>query len=35
MKAKFGLSISNRAVMFGSVTLDDLIDSAQTAEASG
>jgi alkanesulfonate monooxygenase SsuD/methylene tetrahydromethanopterin reductase-like flavin-dependent oxidoreductase (luciferase family) len=35
MQAKFGLSLSNRAVLFGWATLDDLISAAQTAEASG
>ena len=35
MRAKFGLSLSNRAVLFGWATLDDLIDAAQRAEASG
>jgi alkanesulfonate monooxygenase SsuD/methylene tetrahydromethanopterin reductase-like flavin-dependent oxidoreductase (luciferase family) len=35
MCAKFGLSLSNRAVLFGWATLDDLIDAAQMAETSG
>jgi alkanesulfonate monooxygenase SsuD/methylene tetrahydromethanopterin reductase-like flavin-dependent oxidoreductase (luciferase family) len=35
MQAKFGLSLSNRAVLFGWATLDDLLDAAQMAEASG
>jgi alkanesulfonate monooxygenase SsuD/methylene tetrahydromethanopterin reductase-like flavin-dependent oxidoreductase (luciferase family) len=35
MRAKFGLSLSNRAVLFGWATLDDLLSAAQTAEASG
>jgi alkanesulfonate monooxygenase SsuD/methylene tetrahydromethanopterin reductase-like flavin-dependent oxidoreductase (luciferase family) len=35
MRAKFGLSLSNRAVLFGWARLDDLIDAAQTAERSG
>jgi alkanesulfonate monooxygenase SsuD/methylene tetrahydromethanopterin reductase-like flavin-dependent oxidoreductase (luciferase family) len=35
MQAKFGLSLSNRAVLFGWVSLDDLLDAAQMAEASG
>jgi alkanesulfonate monooxygenase SsuD/methylene tetrahydromethanopterin reductase-like flavin-dependent oxidoreductase (luciferase family) len=35
MRAKFGLSLSNRAVLFGWATLDDLLNAAQTAEASG
>jgi alkanesulfonate monooxygenase SsuD/methylene tetrahydromethanopterin reductase-like flavin-dependent oxidoreductase (luciferase family) len=35
MSAKFGLSLSNRAVLFGWATLDDLIEAAQMAEASG
>jgi hypothetical protein len=35
MRAKFGLSLSNRAVLFGWATLDDLLDAAQRAEASG
>ena len=34
MRAKFGLSLSNRAVLLGWATLDDLIDAAQRAEAS-
>src|ERR671919_3009686 len=33
--AKFGLSLSNRAVLFGWASLDDLIEAAQRAEASG
>ena len=35
MLAKFGLSLSTRAVLFGWGTLDDLLNAAQTAEASG
>ena len=35
MRAKFGLSLSNRAVLFHWTTLDDLIEAAQCAEASG
>jgi alkanesulfonate monooxygenase SsuD/methylene tetrahydromethanopterin reductase-like flavin-dependent oxidoreductase (luciferase family) len=35
MQAKFGLSLSNRAVLFGWATLDDLLDAAQIAEQSG
>jgi alkanesulfonate monooxygenase SsuD/methylene tetrahydromethanopterin reductase-like flavin-dependent oxidoreductase (luciferase family) len=35
MQAKVGLSLSNRAVLFGWATLDDLLDAAQVAEASG
>ena len=35
MRAKFGLSLSTRAVLFGWATLDDLLTAAQTAEASG
>jgi alkanesulfonate monooxygenase SsuD/methylene tetrahydromethanopterin reductase-like flavin-dependent oxidoreductase (luciferase family) len=35
MRAKFGLSLSNRAVLFGGITLDDLIAAAQSAETSG
>jgi alkanesulfonate monooxygenase SsuD/methylene tetrahydromethanopterin reductase-like flavin-dependent oxidoreductase (luciferase family) len=35
MQAKFGLSLSNRAVLFGWATLDDLLDTAQMAERSG
>jgi alkanesulfonate monooxygenase SsuD/methylene tetrahydromethanopterin reductase-like flavin-dependent oxidoreductase (luciferase family) len=35
MCAKFGLSLSNRAVLFGWATLDDLIEAAQMAETSG
>jgi alkanesulfonate monooxygenase SsuD/methylene tetrahydromethanopterin reductase-like flavin-dependent oxidoreductase (luciferase family) len=35
MRAKFGLSLSTRAVLFGWGTLDDLLTAAQTAEASG
>jgi alkanesulfonate monooxygenase SsuD/methylene tetrahydromethanopterin reductase-like flavin-dependent oxidoreductase (luciferase family) len=34
MRAKFGLSLSTRAVLFGWGTLDDLLTAAQTAEAS-
>ena len=35
MRAKFGLSLSTRAVLFGWATLDDLLAATQTAEASG
>lgn len=35
MRAKFGLSLSNRAVLFGWATLDTLLDAAQIAETSG
>jgi alkanesulfonate monooxygenase SsuD/methylene tetrahydromethanopterin reductase-like flavin-dependent oxidoreductase (luciferase family) len=35
MRAKFGLSLSNRAVLFGWATLNDLLDAAQMAEQSG
>lgn len=35
MRAKFGLSLSNRAVLFGWASLDDLLDVAQIAEQSG
>jgi alkanesulfonate monooxygenase SsuD/methylene tetrahydromethanopterin reductase-like flavin-dependent oxidoreductase (luciferase family) len=35
MRAKFGLSLSNRAVLFGWASLDDLLDAAQMAERSG
>ena len=35
MTAKFGLSLSTRAVLFDWGTLDDLLDMAETAEASG
>ncbi len=35
MRAKFGLSLSNRAVLFGRASLDDLLEAAQLAEASG
>lgn len=35
MRAKFGLSLSTRAVLFGWATLDDLLDAAQMAEVSG
>ena len=35
MQAKFGLSLSNRAVLFGWATLNDLLDAAQLAEQSG
>ena len=35
MRAKFGLSLSTRAVLFGWGTLDDLLTAAQMAEASG
>jgi alkanesulfonate monooxygenase SsuD/methylene tetrahydromethanopterin reductase-like flavin-dependent oxidoreductase (luciferase family) len=35
MRTKFGLSLSNRAVLFGWATVDDLLDAAQFAEQSG
>ena len=35
MKAKFGLSLSNRAVLFDWVTMQDLIDASVIAEKSG
>ncbi len=35
MRAKFGLSLSTRAVLFDWGTLDDILDMAQKAEASG
>jgi alkanesulfonate monooxygenase SsuD/methylene tetrahydromethanopterin reductase-like flavin-dependent oxidoreductase (luciferase family) len=35
MRAKFGLSLSNRAILFGWATLADLLDVAQMAERSG
>jgi alkanesulfonate monooxygenase SsuD/methylene tetrahydromethanopterin reductase-like flavin-dependent oxidoreductase (luciferase family) len=35
MRAKFGLSLSNRAVLFGWASLDDLLEAASTAEQSG
>jgi alkanesulfonate monooxygenase SsuD/methylene tetrahydromethanopterin reductase-like flavin-dependent oxidoreductase (luciferase family) len=35
MQANFGLSLSNRAVLFGWATLADLLDAAQMAERSG
>ena len=35
MKAKFGLSLSTRAVLFDWATTDDLIAAARIAEASG
>ena len=35
MQAKFGLSLSNRAVLFDWATMDDLIEAAIIAEASG
>ena len=35
MKAKFGLSLSTRAILFDWGTLDDLLDMAETAERSG
>jgi hypothetical protein len=34
MAAKFGLSLSNRAILFGWATIDDLLDAAVTAEQS-
>jgi alkanesulfonate monooxygenase SsuD/methylene tetrahydromethanopterin reductase-like flavin-dependent oxidoreductase (luciferase family) len=35
MKAKFGISLSNRAVLFNWATMDDLLHAARTAEESG
>ena len=35
MRAKFGLSLSNRAVLFGWNSMDDLLDAAVVAEDSG
>ena len=35
MKANFGLSLSTRAILFDWGTLDDLMEMAETAEASG
>jgi alkanesulfonate monooxygenase SsuD/methylene tetrahydromethanopterin reductase-like flavin-dependent oxidoreductase (luciferase family) len=35
MHAKFGISLSNRAVLFGWASLDDLLDAAQLADRSG
>ncbi len=35
MRARFGLSLSTRAVLFDWGTLDDLVEMAETAEASG
>ena len=35
MKAKFGISLSTRAVLFDRGSLDDLLDMAEFAEASG
>src|SRR5499426_581603 len=35
MRVKFGLSLSNRAVLFNWATPDNLLTAAQTAEASG
>jgi alkanesulfonate monooxygenase SsuD/methylene tetrahydromethanopterin reductase-like flavin-dependent oxidoreductase (luciferase family) len=35
MQAKFGLSLSNRAALFGWATLADLLDALQMAERSG
>ena len=35
MRAKFGISLSNRAVLFDWATTDDLISAAKVAEASG
>ena len=35
MRAKFGISLSNRAVLFDWATTDDLISAARLAEASG
>ena len=34
MEAKFGLSLSNRAILFGWATIDDLLNAAVTAEQS-
>jgi alkanesulfonate monooxygenase SsuD/methylene tetrahydromethanopterin reductase-like flavin-dependent oxidoreductase (luciferase family) len=34
MKAKFGISLSNRAVLFNWATMDDLIEAARVAEES-
>ena len=34
MRAKFGLSLSNRAVLFDWASMDDLIQAALIAEAS-
>jgi len=35
MQAKFGISLSTRAVLFHWTTMDDIIDAAKTAEDSG
>jgi alkanesulfonate monooxygenase SsuD/methylene tetrahydromethanopterin reductase-like flavin-dependent oxidoreductase (luciferase family) len=35
MRAKFGLSLSNRAVLFGWASIDDLLEAAAMAERSG
>jgi alkanesulfonate monooxygenase SsuD/methylene tetrahydromethanopterin reductase-like flavin-dependent oxidoreductase (luciferase family) len=35
MRARFGLSLSNRAVLFGWAGMDDLVKAAKMAEASG
>ena len=35
MRAKFGLSLSNRAVLFDWATMDDLVEAAVIAEESG
>jgi len=35
MRAKFGISLSNRAVLFNWATMNDLVDAAKTAEESG
>ena len=35
MRAKFGLSLSNRAVLFDWATMDDLVEAAIIAEESG
>ena len=35
MTAKFGLSLSTRAVLFDWGTMDDVLDMAETAEVSG
>ena len=35
MRAKFGISLSNRAVLFGWASLDDLLEAAQLADQSG
>ena len=35
MRAKFGLSLSTRAVLFDWATMDDLLEAATIAEKSG